>query len=338
MRLYCGIDLHSTNSYIVVLDDHDHVIFKVRVSNDLGLILSRLAPYKAHLQGIAVESTFNWYWLVDGLMEAGYKVHLVNTGAVQQYKGLKHTDDDHDARWLAHLLRLGILPEGYIYPAETRGIRDLLRKRSQLVRHRTAHVLSVQNLMSRNTGRMIKGNTIKEWTADDVDRQITDPHLAMAVKSNVMVMQALNRQIEELEATVQKQARWRPEFKPLLSVQGVGPVLGLTIMLETGDIKRFRKVGQYASYCRCVESKRLTNDKKKGEGNRKNGNKYLAWAFVEAAHFATQKEGLIKRFFQRKAAKKNKIVAIKAVAHKLARACYCILRDQVPFDVNKAFA
>lgn len=109
-------------------------------------------------------------------------------------------------------------------------------------------------------------------------------------------------------------------------------------MLETGDIRRFEQVGNFASYCRCVESQRFSNSKKKGEGNRKNGNKYLAWAFVEAAHFATQREGLIKRFFQRKAAKKNKIVAIKAVAHKLARACYHVLRDQTVFDVNKAFA
>lgn len=338
MRLYCGIDLHSNNSYVVVLDEQDRVVFKKRLANELQLIMEHLAPYQSAIEGVVVESTFNWYWLVDGLISAGYKVRLANTAAIQQYEGLKYTHDEHDARWLAHMLRLGVLPEGYIYPVETRGIRDLLRKRSQLVRKRTAHILSIQNLMSRNTGQMVKGTTIQEWTAGEIDRQLPNVHAVMAVKSNWMVLQTLNQQITELEKTVREQARMRPEFKPLLSVPGIGTTLGLTIMLETGNINRFKKVGHFASYCRCVESQKWTNFKKKGKGNRKNGNKYLAWAFVEAAHFATQKEGPIKRFCQRKAMKKNKIVAIKAVAHKLARACYHILRDQVPFDMDKAFA
>ena len=129
-----------------------------------------------------------------------------------------------------------------------------------------------------------------------------------------------------------------PAFRPLLSVDGIGKILGLTIMLETGDVCRFEKVGNYASYCRCVNSRKLSNGKKKGEGNRKNGNKYLSWAYVEAAHFSIRYNERIKRYYQRKMAKKNKIIAIKAVAHKLSRACYHILKDQVPFDVERAFA
>ena len=151
-------------------------------------------------------------------------------------------------------------------------------------------------------------------------------------------MQCFDQQIDQLEKVIKKQTKLRPEFKPLLSVDGIGNILGLTIMLETGDINRFSEVGHYASYCRCVESRKMSNFKKKGEGNRKNGNKYLAWAFVEAAHFAVVANERIRRFFQRKAAKKNKIVAIKAVAHKLARACYHVMKNQTEFDVNKAFA
>ena len=108
-----------------------------------------------------MESTYNWYWLVDGLMEQGYKVHLANTAAIQQYEGLKYSNDDSDARWLAHVLRLGILPQGYIYPREERPVRDLLRKRSQLVRQRTMNLLSIQNLMTRNTGSSMTANQIK---------------------------------------------------------------------------------------------------------------------------------------------------------------------------------
>lgn len=338
MTLYGAIDLHSNNSFIVLLDEQDHVVYQKRCPNDLSYILSELFPYQSQIRGIAVESTFNWYWLVDGLMENDYEIHLVNTTAVQQYNGLKYTDDEYDARWLAHLLRLGILPEGYIYPKESRAVRDLLRKRAQLVQQRTAHILSIQNLISRNTGQMISSNTVKKITMEAVKGIIPEPNRLLAVQSNRTVMMCLEEEIKKLEKAVLQQARMRPEFKPLLSVTGIGKILGMTIMLETGDIKRFPDVGNYASYCRCVGSKKMSNFKKKGEGNRKSGNKYLAWAFIEAAHFAIRANDRIRSFYQRKSSTGNKIVAIKSVAHKLARASYYVLRDQTEFDVTKAFA
>ena len=129
MALYSGIDLHGNNNVTLLLDDQDRVIYQKRLPNQLPTILEQLAPYQADITGVVVESTYNWYWLVDGLMEAGYRVHLANPTAIQQYSGLKYTDDHSDARWLAHLLRLGVLPEGYIYPKEQRPLRDLLRKR-----------------------------------------------------------------------------------------------------------------------------------------------------------------------------------------------------------------
>ena len=132
MKLYCGIDLHSNNSVIVLLDEADKVIYQKKLNNDLELILQQLSIFIDEIVAIAIESTFNWYWLVDGLQAAGYEVKLVNTAAVQTYSGLKFTDDKHDARWLAHLLRLNILPTGYIYPREQRAVRDLLRKRSHV--------------------------------------------------------------------------------------------------------------------------------------------------------------------------------------------------------------
>jgi len=124
----------------------------------------------------------------------------------------------------------------------------------------------------------------------------------------------------------------------LKSVPGIGETLATTIMLETGTVERFASVGNFSSYCRCVDSQRISNGKKKGEGNTKNGNKYLAWAFVEAANFALRYCPEAKRFYERKKRKANGIVAIKALAHKLARACYHMLREQQPFDVKRCFA
>ena len=338
MKLYGGIDLHANNSVVAILDEQDHKVYQKRLRNDLEEILLQLAPYQPELEGLVVESTYNWYWLVDGLMEAGYHVHLANTTAIQQYSGLKYTDDQTDARWLAHMLRIGVLKEGYIYPKAERAVRDLLRKRSQLVRQKTANLLSIQNLVTRNTGTALSGNRIKQLTPDEVAELLPQAELALAVQSNLAVMQCLEDQIRQIERVVTRQVKLKPAFQPLLTVSGIGQTLGLTIMLETGEIGRFASVGHFASYCRCVTSKRVSNGKRKGQGNPKNGNKYLAWAFVEAAHFAIRFNPQIRRFYQRKQANTKELVALKAVAHKLARACYYILRDQVPFDVNKAFA
>lgn len=339
MRLYAAIDLHSNNNVLVIQDEQDRIVYERRLPNELPFVLAQLAPYRESIEAIAVESTFNWYWLVDGLMEAGYSVKLVNTAAVKTYDGLKYTGDEHDARHLAHLLRLGILPTGYIYPKQERGVRDLLRKRAQLVRCRTAQVLSIQNLASRNSGKGISTNDIRRLDEEAVRRICDGDEIrALAMQSNMAVLRCLDEQIRGLERAVLAQAKLTPAFEKLLSVDGIGNILGMTIMYEAGSMERFAKVGQFASYARCVSSSRWSNGKKKGEGNRKNGNKYLAWAFVEAAHFAVRYNERVRRFYQRKKAKTNGIVAIKAIAHKLARACYHVLKEQVPFEEARAFA
>lgn len=337
MKLYGAIDLHSSNNVTVVIDEQDRVVYQKRLSNDLALIRKELSVYQSEVQGIVVESTYNWYWLVDGLMEQGYKMHLANTAAIQQYEGLKYTDDHSDARWLAHLLRLGVLPEGYIYPRADRPVRDLLRKRSQLVRQRTTNLLSIQNLLTRNTGSSLSAKRVKALDVQQVEELLPNGDLALAVKANLSVMLSADEQVELLEQTVTQRVKLRPQFSFLKTVPGIGEILALTIMLETGDIGRFASVGNYASYCRCVGSQKISNGKKKGQGNTKNGNKYLAWAFVEAAHFAIRFNSKIKSFDQRKKAKTKAVVAIKAVAHKLCRACYYIMRDRVPFNITKAF-
>jgi transposase len=338
MKLYGGIDLHSNNSVTALLDQEDKVVYRRRLPNEIEVVLAELRPFRDDIEGLVVESTYNWYWLVDGLMEAGYRVHLANTAANVQYEGLKYADDDTDARWLAKLLRLGLLAKGYIYPKEERPVRDLLRRRSKLVQQHTANLQSVQNLLARNRGRSLSANRIKQLTDEEVDRLLPNADLALALKANLAVMRTLQSVIGGLEKTVKGRIKLRPAFKPLLTVSGIGEILGLTIMLETGEIGRFAKVGNYASYCRCVGSEYRSNGKRKGRGNTKNGNKYLAWAYIEAANFAVRYNPQIKRYYQRKCSRTHPVVAIKTVAHKLARACYYILRDQVAFEVNRAFA
>lgn len=335
MTLYAGIDLHSNNSVIVVLDEHDREVYRKRHRNELHEILSALRGC-GPIESVAVESTYNWYWLVDGLQDAGFEVRLVNTAAVKQYNGLKHTGDFSDARHLAHLLRLGILPTG-IYPRQGRALRDLLRRRSQLVRQRTTHILSMQNQCARNLGATVNANTLKRWQPTDIEALPLLPEHKLALESNRTLMCCLTEQIKRLEHEILAQAQLQPAFQGLLTVRGIGPVLALTIALETGDIHRFASPGNFASYARTVDSRRESNGKKKGEGNAKCGNKYLAWAFVEAAHFAVRYDTQVKRWYQKKTARTIPVVAIKAVAHKLARACYHILKTGEAFDAKRAF-
>jgi transposase len=335
---YGGIDLHSNNSLVTVTDEEDRVIVERRLPNDLGKIIGLLSPWREELAGVVVESTFNWYWLVDGLQGAGFKVHLANTTAIRKYDGLKHSGDEADARYLAHLLRLGILPTGTILPPEQRAVRDLARKRMQLVRSRTTHILAVENITARQHGARISSNQVKRLTPESIGQMPLPEDVDLAVKANVAVITTLSAQIDLLERRLQKMMGERVEYGLLTSVPGIGRVLATTILLEAGSMDRFAAAGNFASYARCVDSQRLSNGKKKGEGNTKNGNKYLAWAFVEAANFALRYCAEAKRFYERKKAKANRALAIKALAHKLARACFHILKERKPFDVTRCFA
>ncbi len=337
MKLYCGIDLHSNNSYVVLLDEEDKIVYQKRLPNDLLGILETLSSYKNIIEGIVVESTYNWYWLVDGLQAAGYKVHLANTTAIKQYAGLKYTDDKSDAIWLARLLRLGLLETGHIYPKEKRGIRELLRRRMFLVRQQTMSILGIQGIITRYENIPLSGDKIKREDDEKILRYVQNPQVRLAVQSQLKILRCIMDQVNHLEKNILQEIKNDVLFKLVKTLPGVGPILAMTILLETGEIKRFENAGNYSSYCRCVESKRISNAKKKGENNRKNGNAYLGWAYIEAANFAIRYHEPIKRYYQRKLSKTKRVVALKTIANKLSKACYFILRDGVEFEMKKAF-
>ena len=337
MGVYAGIDLHSSNSYLAIIDEKDKRLYGKKLPNEMGKILIALEPFKKDVKGIVVESTYNWYWLVDGLQSQGYPIHLANPATIKQYEGLKHTDDKWDAFWLAHMLRLNILPEGYIYPREIRPVRDLLRRRLLFVRQRTTQILSFQSMITRNLGIRLSCQDIKTFKEEEVDNMFDSYHLALTAKSNIATIRFLSARVKEIEKAVRGLIKPTQAFRYLKTIPGIGDILAFTILLEVGDIHRFAKVGNYSSYCRCVKSQRLSNGKKKGKNNAKNGNKYLSWAYIEAANFTTRYCPLAQRFYQKKAAKTNKVIALKALSNKLARASYYIMRDLVPYDRNKLF-
>jgi len=216
MRLYSAFDLHSSNSYLGIIDETGKRVFKKKLPNDPEVILDSLVPFKNDVVGIVVESTYNWYWLVDLLMEEGYTVHLANPTAIQKYSGLKYADDQHDAFWLAEMLRLHILPEGYIYPKEDRPIRDLLRKRSHLMKLRTSLVISLQNIITRNNGVKIKGGKIMALTTDHAAQFLeANEDLALAGKVSKASIDFLTRQIKAIEANIEGKMALREPYAQL---------------------------------------------------------------------------------------------------------------------------
>jgi transposase len=270
-------------------------------------------------------------------MAAGFAVHLANTSAIKQYEGLKYAGDERDAVFLAHIFRLGLLPEGYIYPPEERGLRDLARKRMQLVQQSTLNTLSIENILARQLNLRLNAQQVRHLDRTAVNALCLPPHTECALMANLTVLRTLQAQIHAIETVLHRTVKLRPEFAILKTAPGIGDTLATTIMLETGTISRFASVGHFSSYCRCVESKRISNGKKKGEGNAKNGNKYLSWAFIEAAAIAMRSCPQAKRFYERKRIRRMPVVAMKALAHKLARAAFYMLRDGKPFEVTKCF-
>jgi len=336
--LFCGIDLHSNNAMYVITDGRDKQLLAKRLPNQLPAILETMDPFRPRLKVVAVESTYNWYWLVDGLMDHGYPVVLAHPSEMEQYDGIKEADDLTDAAFLAKLARLEVLPTGHIYPRQDRPVRDLLRRRMLLVQQRTGIVLSVQNLAVRQSGRSLPWRDIRRL--DDEGRvELLGDHdcLTFVADQQIDLIEQLNEKIRWFEKKVLEHVQFQPEYERLQTMPGVGVILALTILLETGDIGRFKTVGDYTSYCRCVRAVHRSNGKKKADNNSRNGNGYLAWAFVEAVHHAIRVCPKAKSFYDRKRAKRNGALATKALAEQWSKAAYYILKRQEPFDLTRVF-
>jgi transposase len=337
MKIMTGIDLHSNNALCGLMDESGQRLVHKKLPCALSAILQLLAPYRERIHAVAIESTYNWYWLADGLQDHGYRVLLANPARRKPYDGLKHTDDVSDAFFLTELMRLKILPTGQLYDRKTRAVRDLLRRRLLLVRHRTSLILSFKSLNERTLGARVPLARVKAMQPDEARARFTAPADQLLSATEIQLMGHLQDAITQLEQHVLSVAGKWDTSQRLQELPGIGKILGLTIALETGDAQRFADASHFASYCRCVKSLRQSNGQKKGENNRKCGNTCLAWAFVEAAHFACRFDEQSRRFYDRKKQQTNPIIATKALACKLAKAAWHVMAENVPYDAERVF-
>lgn len=336
-RVVAGMDRHSNNVVVGIMDLEGKRLGSRKLPCELDEVVKFLAPFRKRLEQVAVESTYNWYWLVDGLRALSYPVVLANPAAMEQYNGLKHADDTNDAFFLAELLRLKILPTGHIYDPELRPVRDLLRRRLSLVRQRSALMLSFKSLYSRTTGRTMLLGELKRLEVEQAQELYAHPANQLIAAVHLEHIEALTESIARIEKSVLASARKLPCYAKLMTLPGVGRILAMTITMEVGDIQRFAHPGNFASYCRTVQAERISNDRKKGENNSKCGNKYLAWAFVEAANFARRFDPQCRRWFDRKAAKSGHVLPTKALACKLAKAAWYLMTEGTAYDPQRMF-
>jgi transposase len=336
-QLMAGIDLHSNNLVIGIVNQNGQRLKHQKLDCDLKQVDDFLSPFKSRLKSIAVESTYNWYWLVDGLRARSYPVQLANPAQIDQYSGIKHADDKNDAYFLAELQRLNILPTGHIYDPVLRPVRDLLRRRMGLVHQRTALMLSFKSLYARTTGQAMSLSRLKSMECKETQTLYEHPANCLIAKIQKEHIEKLDQSIQALEKAVLASARELPCYERLNMLPGIGRILGMTITMEVGEIQRFKTPGDFASYCRTVDSRRLSNGKKKGDNNQKCGNKYLAWAFVEAANFAKRYDEPCRKWFDRKAAKTSTVIATKALACKLAKAAWHLMSQSSDYDPMRMF-
>jgi len=308
-----------------------------RLPNCPEAVLTALASFQADLVTVAIESTYNWYWLADCLEDAGYSVVLANPSRMDQYRGMKNTDDDSDAMFIAELCRLRILPTGWICPREERSLRDLLRRRALAVQSRTRQINSLQSMLVRQTGSSARYATLETCTTEELIDILTHESLLVVAHTQIELIGAHDAAIATLEQFALEKCRPRPEYPLLTSIPGVGKILAMTIMLEIGDICRFASPGELSSYVRAVRADRLSNGKVKGRNNDRNGNRYLAWAFIEAVNHAVRCCAPARNWYQRKAAATLPVVARKALASKFSKAVWYMLTEKQPFQIRKVF-
>jgi len=340
MKFYCGIDLHATNSFLCVIDDKDKVLLKEKLKNDLGAILHALESFSPR-PSIVVEATINWYWLIDGLQEAGFDVKLAHSMALYMITGAKVKTDRRDAFSLAKLLRLDAIPEAYIYPKAKRPIRDLLRKRKQVVRLRANAYGALRRVLLQHGIYGYSQATIKSLTEAQLDQHLEHFATQAGCHLEVQRIRFYSDQIKTLENIILSSVSDDQRFELLQTIPGVGKILALTILYESGDINRFQSAKHFCSYARVVPGiAQSSGVSKRGRGS-KQGNPHLKWAFCQAAAISVRYNTGIRKFRQRHLARRRskakKLVTLCIVSHKLAIASYNILKNRVPFKQELMF-
>ena len=337
----CGIDLHAREMYMCLVDSKgDKLVHTNIVGNDFAYFLKKIAPYR-HSLTVVSECTFNWFWLADACFDANIQFVLGHALYMKHIHGGKNKNDRIDSEKLAHLLRSNLIPQSYVYPAERRPIRALLRQRMSYVHQRASLMTHISmNQTAEGLKPAAKGGTDRDVWMERILSQYENPLHRLGASSEMDVIRTYDTQIEKLGDEIIRQAKKHEgrDYQILQTVTGIGPILALTILFEVDTIERFPTVKNFLSYSRLVKGSVASAGKIKGLCGGKMGNAYLRWAFGEAAVLCKRYHPLLTPYADRLASKRGKFKGNSILAAKLARAVYFMLKKGTSFDAEKLVA
>ena len=335
-KFYCGIDLHTKKMYLCILDEAGEVRLHRNITTARDVFLGVIEPFREDMV-VAVECMFTWYWIADLCTAEGIPFVLGHALYMKAIHGGKAKNDKIDSRKIAVLLKGGMIPMAYTYPATMRATRDLLRRRNHLMRKRAELYAHIQNTRSQYNLPDPLGCIAKPQNREGVVERFEDPSVQKMIHADLAVIEAYDPIIAKMERDIITMANHHDPvaYALLKSIPGIGRILGLVILYEIETIKRFPSVQDFVSYSRLVKCSKESNGKKYGTSGKKIGNAHLKWAFSEAAALFLKGNDPGKRYLDRLTNKHGKGKALSILAHKLGRAVYFMLKNKKPFDQNK---
>jgi len=337
-RYYCGIDLHARSMYLCILDPQGEILLHRNMPCTPELFLKAIAPYREDI-AVAVECIFTWYWLADLCAKENIPFVLGHALYMKAIHGGKAKNDKIDAHKIAVLLRGGMLPMAYVYPALMRSTRDLLRRRMHLMRKRSELLAHIQNTNSQynlpEIGKKIAYKANREGVAERFD----EPSVRKSMEMDLSLIDHYDKLLTEVELYITQTAKVHDvnAFHRLRSVPGIGKILALVVLFEIHDINRFPTVQDFVSYARLVKCAKESAGKRHGTSGKKIGNVHLKWAFSEASVLFLRGNPAGQRYVEKLTSKHGKAKALSILAHKLGRAVYYMLKREKAFAMNQFF-
>jgi transposase len=333
---YCGIDLHARSMYVCILNQEGEIMVHRNMQASPEPFLKAIAPYRDEIV-VAVECIFTWYWLADLCAQEGIPFVLGHALYMKAIHGGKAKNDKIDAHKIAVLLRGGMLPQAYVYPAAMRATRDLLRRRMYLTRKRAELLAHIQNTNSQYNLPEIGKKLAYKANRDGVAERFPDPAVQKSMEVDLALLGYYEPLLRDLELHIVKAAKQHDAhtLHLLQTVPGIGKILSLVLLYEIHDIQRFPSVQDFVSYCRLVKCAKESAGKRYGTAGAKIGNAYLKWAFSEAAVLFLRDNPAGQKYLTRLEKKHGPGKALTLLAQKLGRAVYYMLKRQKAFDMHK---
>jgi transposase len=332
---YIALDAHKRYSMASVEYVSGGIAREARVEHTRGAIQRFLAQCEPG-SPVAVEAARNWYWIVDEIEAAGMTPRLVHPRKAKLMMGMINKTDRLDVRGLNRLQRTGTLPTVWIPPAELRDQRDLPRTRMVLAQQRVRlknriHATLAKYALAAPGITDLFGSAGRDALAELIVQ--LPPHSRYATDTLMAQLDLVEDQIAQFETRMRQVFTESPALTRIMTLPGVGFILGFVILLEVGDVYRFPSAAHLASYAGTTPRVEASGGKIRYGRVRPDVNHYLKWAFGEAANVICLNRRHwpgrhVARLYDRIHHRKGHQKAIGAVARHLAEATYWMLHKE----------